>query len=320
MHQTATRQNRIRIIVITGATATGKSTLAIQLAKLVNAEIVNADSRLVYRGMNIGTAKPTTQELHAVPHHIINIIEPQQPYSLNQYLNNARKTIKNIAERTRIPIIVGGSGQYIWGLLEGWQVPEIPPNQKLRNQMEQLLRTQGLQAIQNKLQQLDPQGAQKIELLNPRRVIRAIERASATGDALGGASKANTPPFNSLIIGLTAPREVIHKRIAERLDIMLQQGWIHEVQTMLDRGIDTQLPAMSAIGYRQIAAYINGQIDMQQMQNQIIIATHKLVGAQNNWFKPTDKRINWLDITKPDLLHNATNLIKQLTPPNTPPT
>lgn len=320
MHQIATRQNRIRIIVITGATATGKSTLAIQLAKLVNAEIVNADSRLVYRGMDIGTAKPTTKELHAVPHHIINIIEPQQPYSLNQYLNNARKTIQNIAERTRIPIIVGGSGQYIWGLLEGWQVPEIPPNQKLRNEMEQLLRTQGLQAIQNKLHQLDPKGAQKIELLNPRRVIRAIERASATGDALGGASKADTPPFNSLIIGLTAPREIIHKRIAERLHIMLQQGWIHEVQTMLDRGIDTRLPAMSAIGYRQIAAYINGQIDLQQMQNQIIIATHKLVGAQNNWFKPTDKRINWLDITKPDLLHNATNLTKQLTPPNTPPT
>ncbi len=289
-----------RIVAIVGATATGKSDLATRIAQRFDGEIVNADSRLVYRGMDIGTAKPEAQERDTISHHLIDIIDSDQPYSISEYLESARVIVHDIHRRGRLPIVAGGSGQYIWGLIEGWKLPRIPPNPALRAELENLLITAGIQQLQKRLYALDHDAQTKIDIQNPRRVIRAIELASATGDARGGAAKAKKSPFNTLIIGLRARRETIHHRIEKRLEGMIARGWLKEVHKMIDSGIKSDAPSMYAIGYRQVARHLKGEIKLPQMKREILSATHKLVLSQNNWFKPTDKRIQWIDIDLPD--------------------
>ncbi len=289
-----------KVLALVGPTAVGKTSLSIRLAQTFGGEIVNADSRLVYRGMNIGTAKPSSEELELVPHHIIDILNPDRRFSLSRYLHLSRASIAEISERGALPILVGGSGQYVWGLLEGWQVPEIPPNDGLRRELERELETKGIGVLQRMLRSLDPIGAERVEMLNPRRVIRAIERAQATGDATGGATKAELLLYDALTIGLTAPRKVLRKRVAERLERMISEGWMSEVEDLLSSGIDVSGSAMSAIGYRQVAKHLRGELDLDGMREEIVIATNRLIGAQRNWFKPNDGRITWIDVTTAD--------------------
>lgn len=286
---------KIPILAIVGPTATGKSALAIALAKEHGAEVVNADSRLVYRSMDIGTAKPSPAELASVPHHVINLVSPIQSFNLATFLRAARGAIADIHARGAKVVVVGGSGQYIWALLEGWNVPEIPVDANLRSELELLLKVQGLADIQKRLVQLDVSAPAKVDMQNPRRVLRAIERAIATGDAMGGASKSDSSPYADMIIGLTASRDELNRRIVRRIDSMLSAGWLDEVRALRSQGIDSSHHAMYSIGYREIMHHIDGELDLEAAKELVASATMRLVDAQENWFKKSDERITWFD-------------------------
>ena len=297
------------VVTVIGATATGKTSLGIDLAKRFDAEVVNADSRLFYRGMDIGTAKPTMTERRGVFHHLIDILEPHQDYSLSDFLSDARESISDIARHGKLPIVVGGTGQYIWGLLEGWEVPKIPPNPALRDELETQLRDEGLESLHKRLVATGARGVDKVEILNPRRLIRAIERAVATGDAMGGAGKSSEPPYDALVIGLNAPRELIHARVEERVDRMFASGWRKEIEHLMETGVTREMRSMSAIGYRQLIDHINGELDWSAMHEEILIGNHRLIGAQNNWFKMRDERISWIDISDGEFVKKAISCV-----------
>ena len=305
MSESTARSKLLGVVTVIGATATGKTSLGIDLAQRFDAEVVNADSRLFYRGMDIGTAKPTMTERRGVIHHLIDILEPHQDYSLSDFLNDASKVISDIAGRGKLPIVVGGTGQYIWGLLEGWEVPKIPPNPALRDELETQLRDEGLEALHKRLIATGAHGVDKVEILNPRRLIRAIERAVATGDAMGGAGKSSEPPYDALVIGLNAPRELIHARVEERVDKMFASGWRKEIEHLMEDGVKREMRSMSAIGYRQLIDHINGELDWSAMREEILIGNHRLIGAQNNWFKMRDERISWIDISDGEFVKKA---------------
>ncbi len=311
MSNTAGSQTRTGIIVVIGATATGKTSLAIELAHLFDGEIVNADSRLFYRGMDIGTAKPTESERQGIRHHLIDILHPADSYSLSDFLQHANAAIEAIDARGKIPIIVGGSGQYIWGLLEGWIVPKIAPNPTLRAALELQLSEHGLEALQHRLRETGAINIDRVEMLNARRVIRAIERAVATGDALGGAGRSVSPPYDTIIIGLTAPREILHQRVESRLKDMMASGWRDEVKALMNAGVSRDTASMSAIGYRQMIDYIEGRTTEAEMYQDTQIGNHRLIGAQHNWFKPRDERITWFDVTHEDFTAAVTSAVRR---------
>ena len=291
--------NPPKLVAVVGPTATGKTTTAIALAREFGGEIVNADSRLVYRGMDIGTAKPSSQQLAAVSHHLVDLVEPHQAFNLSQYLVAARSTISQMhADGAKLPILVGGSGQYVWALLEGWNVPTIPIDYSLRAELEQMLDNLGLEQMQDRLLRLDPDAATKVDMPNPRRVLRGIERAIATGDAMGGASKSDSPPYDACVIGLTASRSVLRERVAIRIDEMLDAGWLNEVRGLMSDGIDANSPGMYSIGYREMLRHINGEINLDAAKQLVVRATIRLVDAQENWFKKSDDRITWFDVTE----------------------
>ncbi len=235
-----------RLAVLIGATASGKSHAAVIIAERFSGEVINADSRLFYRGMEIGTARPPGEMLSKAPHHLISFLKPDQPYNLAQYLQDASQVITDVQSRGNLPVLVGGTGQYVWGLLEGWQVPEIPPDDALRQQLERELEEYGVDALYARLRELDADIAADIDRKNPRRVIRALERVSA-GVRFRHRTAIN-PEYDSIIIGLHVERAELHRRIAERVDHMLAEGWIEEVRALIDSGISFDSPALSAIG------------------------------------------------------------------------
>ncbi len=288
-----------KLVAVVGATASGKSDAALLLAQEFDGEVVNSDSRLFYRGMEIGTARPSQAELDSVPHHLVGFLSPTDPYSLAQFLSDARQVVDDIHGRSRLPIVVGGTGQYVWGLLEGWQVPEVPPDPELRSRLEAELEEQGVDALYRRLRELDPEAAAAVDGKNHRRVIRALERmASGTGAQNRAAID---PGYDSLLIGLHVERAELHRRIEQRVDRMLAAGWVEEVKQLLDQGVDFDLPALSAIGYREIALVIRGETALEEARERTIRATNRLVRHQNNWFKRSDSRINWINVTDGDL-------------------
>ena len=303
------KDQRTRVIAVVGATGTGKTSLGVELATRFRGEVVNADSRLFYRGMDIGTAKPTDAERRGVEHHLIDVLDPQDGFSLNEFLGRAKQAISDIRHRDKLPVLVGGSGQYVWGLLEGWQVPEIPPDPGFRAELESQLDEEGIESLQRRLLSIGASNVEQVEIMNPRRLIRAIERAEATGDAMGGASKADVAPYDALVIGLNAEREILQERVAARVDEMFAAGWKEEVKALMDAGADCQMPSMSAIGYRQMMDLVEGHKTWETVREEILIGNHRLIGAQHNWFKPRDARINWLDITEQDYVESAVEIV-----------
>ena len=293
-----------------GTTATGKTSLGIELCSRFDGEVINADSRLFYRGMDIGTAKPTVSERRGIRHHLVDILGPQDSYGLSDFLRDANRAVEDVAMRGKLPVVVGGSGQYIWGLLEGWEVPSIPPDQELREELESILGEQGIEALQRRLRETGASNLEKVEVLNPRRLIRAIERAIATGDAMGGAGKSEVPPFEALVIGLSADREVLHERVERRVSQMLEAGWVDEVLALVQSGVKREMSSMSAIGYRQIIDYLNDEKSWETTLEEILIGNNRLIGAQHNWFKPHDERINWIDVAESNYVENAIGMVE----------
>jgi len=273
--------------------------MSVELALALDGEIVNGDSRLFYRGMNVATAKPTPEETKGVPHHLVDFLDPDDEYSLASYVKQARTLINEITVGGKLPILVGGTGQYIWALIEGWEVPEIEPDAKLRAELELRLGKDGVEPLADELTKIAPEVAVSTDLLNPRRVIRAIERvrSNPSGDAINNRRKALDEPFNAHIIGLTIERSVLHRRVLDRLDNMLANGWVAEIESLLEAGYTTDNRALSGIGYRQMIPHLVGEYDLEEAVRVTAVATNRLIRHQNNWFKLDDPRINWVDMT-----------------------
>ena len=286
------------LIAVVGPTATGKTRLALELAEAVDGEIVNADSRQVYRYMDIGTAKPTRDELAHATHHLIDIVDPDQDFNLAIYLEQANEAIESIFDRGKTPLLVGGSGLYVWGLLEGLRVPNVPPDRKLRDELEHEAKRKGPHALHKLLEEMDPEAAERIDPRNVRRTIRALEVCIKSGVPFSKLISKEAPGFPFLVLGLGGDRQLLYERIDHRVDRMIEKGLVEEVRTLLDRGYSLDLPAMSSVGYKQIGSYIQDKASLEDAVQKTKYETHRLARHQGAWFKADDPRIRWLDISK----------------------
>lgn len=272
-----------RVAVILGPTATGKSHCAIELAKRLNGEIISGDSMYVYRGMDIGTAKPTAEELAAVPHHLVDILSADAKFDVVDFKERAEFLIKDINARGKLPIIAGGTGLYIKALLEGYSFNSVGADEDLRQELEQFVLAQGKEALHARLASLDPEAAERLHFNDTRRVIRAIE-AATQGEAVNQYG-AEEMPFDAVVFGLNMPREVLYERINRRVDIMLEQGLEAEVRRLLDEGVPTDCQSMKSIGYRQMLWYINDGMDYDFAVDKLKQATRNFAKRQVTFYK-----------------------------------
>jgi tRNA dimethylallyltransferase len=289
-----------RLIAIVGPTGIGKTRLAVRLAGKFNGEIVSADSRQVYRYMDIGTAKPSPQELEQVPHHLIGIIDPGEEFSLAQFQELACKAIADIHQRGRLPFLAGGSGLYVKAVLEGWVIPGIPPDKDFRYNREKYANENNTDELYAELIRIDPDAAAKIDRRNVRRVIRALEVRAVAGKPFSRPGLKKAPPFDSFIIGLTASRAFLYQLVDRRVDEMIERGFVREVQKLQEMGYELSLPALSGIGYRQISQYLKGDMTLEAAAQKIKTETHRFIRHQYAWFKPDDEKIHWFDIERQD--------------------
>jgi len=289
-----------RIITIVGPTATGKSALAIQLALALGGEIVSADSRQVYKYMDIGTAKPSHEDRAAIPHHLIDIIDPDENFTLATYQELAFEAIADIQRRGKIALLVGGSGLYVRAVTGGLSIPKVAPDPELRRRLEKRAEQEGYQVLYSELLKADPIAAEKIDPRNVRRVIRALEVCITAGVPFSQLKKAS-PKVSAVTIGLTTAREDLYKRIDSRVDDMIERGLVDEVKWLIDRGYSPDLPAMSGLGYKQIVSYLKGETSLEETVQRIKFETHRFARHQYAWFRPKDEHIHWFDIREEPL-------------------
>jgi tRNA dimethylallyltransferase len=285
--------NKPSIIAIVGPTASGKTALGITLAKKFGGEIVSADSRQIYRGMDIGTAKPSAAEQHAIPHHLIDIKDPDEDYTVADYKTDATAAINDIIGRGKLPLLVGGTGLYIKAVLENLDIPKTQAHPELRAQIEKEIASEGLAAVFEKLIVLDPDAANVVDLKNPRRVVRALEVALATGIPFTAQRKKNEPLYNALVLGLNPPAELLRERIDQRVDTMIRDGLVEEVKALIEKHGQKPI-ALDAIGYREIIAHLNGTLSQGKAIAAIKINTWHYTKRQMTWFKK-DKTVRWIE-------------------------
>jgi tRNA dimethylallyltransferase len=283
------------LIAIVGPTAVGKSDLALKIAQDLGAEIISGDSRQVYRYMDIGTNKPTLAERALVPHHLIDIVDPDEDFSLAIYRQLATEAIKDVKQKGKLPLLVGGSGLYIWSFLEGWKMPPVPSDRHLRSRLEAGAEQEGSETLYQELQSIDPLAAAKIHPSNIRRIIRALEIYHIMGQPPSQLRRKEAPHFPILVIGLTMERSELYSRINCRVDRMVAGGLIEEVEGLLKKGYSLTLPAMSSIGYKQIGQFLQGSMTLPEAIEKIKHETHRLARHQYAWFRLDDKRIHWFD-------------------------
>ncbi|MBC8496547.1 MAG: tRNA (adenosine(37)-N6)-dimethylallyltransferase MiaA [Anaerolineales bacterium] len=281
------------LIIILGPTAVGKTETSLQLAERLKGEIISADSRLLYRGMDIGTAKPSLDECQRVPHYLIDVADPDQVWSLAMFLRAVSKTAADIHARGRLPLMVGGTGQYVRAVVEGWQIPEVRPDPRLRTALENWAEEIGSEALYQRLENIDLEAASRIEPQNLRRIVRALEVILTTGQLFSTQRESGSSPYEVLMLGLTRPRQELYERIDARIQKMFDKGLVEETQKLLDQGYSPDLPPLSAIGYRQVIQFLNGEISMDEVVTQMKRITRRFVRHQANWFKEDDPDIQW---------------------------
>jgi tRNA dimethylallyltransferase len=284
------------VVAILGPTAVGKTDLSIKLAKRLEGEIISMDSRLLYRGMDIGTDKPTLQQRNLVSHHLIDVAWPDENWSLARFQAIALRAIQEVHSRNRLPILVGGTGQYMTAILEGWLPPPKAADRAYREELAKFAEEHGKAALHQRLRDVDPESAERIHATNLRRVVRALEIYQLTGEPPSKIRRKEPPPFRSLRIGLQMPRDQLYARIDSRIDEMIHSGLLSEVQELLDAGYGPELPSMSAIGYKQIADALSGKVPLEEAIQEMRKLTRQFVRRQANWFKPSDPKIHWFDV------------------------
>ena len=296
------------VVVIGGPTGTGKTAAAVHLAARFNGEIVNADSRYLYRGFDVGTAKPTSAERGGIPHHLIDILDPTEPMSLATFQDLAFATINDILRRGRLPLLVGGTPLYVNSVVEGWQIPRVPPNPAFRRELDAEAARDGIEPLARRLASVDPITAERSGS-NLRRIIRGLEVWEATGTPLSRLEGKGPPPYRALEIGLTMPRDALHARVDARVDSLVERGLIDEVRGLLAAGVPPNAPAMSSIGYRQLLPYLDGEATLDEAIERIKIATHRYIRHQETWLRK-NRRLVAVDVTRTGWLEHIGEMVE----------
>ena len=296
------------IAALVGPTASGKTDLALAIARRVPVEILVADSRQVYRGMDLATAKPDAAARAAVPHHLVDLVAPDEPFSVADWLAAARPLVGAIAERGRLPLVVGGTGLYVSALVDGYELGSAPPA-ALRRALSAELEEQGLEALVARLQREDPVAAARTDLRNPRRVTRALERTATGRSGTGSAAW----PGQVVIIGLSRPMGELRNRIAERADGFFSEGLLDEVRALLGAGYSPDLPPMTGHGYREAARHLAGAWSLREAIAATVRRTGQYAKRQMTWFR-RDPRIVWLELgdrpsADPEFVEKAISLL-----------
>jgi tRNA dimethylallyltransferase len=273
----------------------GKTALSLHLAERLDGEIVSADSRLFYRGMDVGTAKPTAEDRARVPHHLIDVADPDETVSLAEFQDLAYAAVDGILARDKLPLLVGGTGQYVRAVVEGWRIPRVPPNPELRAELEAEAEREGHGALHGRLARLDPIAAGRIDPRNVRRVIRALEVCTLTGRPISEQQGKRPPPYRIKQIGLTMEREALYARADARIAAMMAAGLEEEVSRLVKAGYGWNLPAMSGLGYVQFKPYFEGEATSKDVVEEIKRDTRRFIRHQYNWFRLSDPAICWFD-------------------------
>ena len=283
------KSDKPKLIIIIGPTASGKTALSLKLAKKFKGEIISADSRAIYKKLDIGSAKPTKEERKIVPHHLINVVEPDEVLTLSQYKNLATAKILDVASQDKIPFLVGGTALYVYAVIDNWQIPEVPPNKKLRAKLEK----QSAEKLYSHLLKKDPEAKNFIDAKNKRRIIRALEIISATKKPFSEQRKKGEPLFDTLIIGVKKTPKELKKLISDRTKKMIKAGLVKEVSRLLKKGYSPMLPALSGIHYKEIVEYLQKKTSLAKTIKIINKNDEHLVRRQLTWFK-RDPKIKWI--------------------------
>jgi tRNA dimethylallyltransferase len=284
------------LVAIVGPTGVGKTRAAIAVCQVLGGEVVSADSRQLYRGMDIGTDKPSPEQRSLVPHHLVDILDPDEEFTLAQYQELAYQAIDGVLARGGVPFLVGGTGLYVRAVLQGYSIPRVKPSPELRQKLLGEAEREGEVALHARLERVDPEAAARIDPRNVRRVVRALEVYETTGKPISAQQERKKPPYRSLKVGLTMERESLYRRVDQRVEEMLERGLVAEVQGLLAEGYDDDLPAMSGLGYRQVCGYLRGEMDVPEAVGKIKSETHRFIRQQYKWFRLDDDTIHWFDV------------------------
>ncbi|USG68039.1 tRNA (adenosine(37)-N6)-dimethylallyltransferase MiaA [Brevibacillus ruminantium] len=307
-----TVQAKERLVVIVGPTSVGKTELSLQLAEQYQGEIISGDSMQVYRGMDIGTAKATPAELTKVPHHLIDILDPDEEYSVALFQESATRLITEINERGKLPMIVGGTGLYIEAVTHRFQFANAQQDLELRDRLQKLAEIDGVEELHRRLADVDPLTAERLHPNDVKRVIRALEIYQLTGMRMSDYQhRAEYSPYDLLIIGLTMEREKLYERINQRVDLMIEAGLVEEVRRLLDLGYGSAHTSMQGLGYKELIPYLYGEIPLEKAVNDIKQRTRHFAKRQLSWFRRMSE-IQWFDVTEPDDRPKVVQTIKQI--------
>jgi tRNA dimethylallyltransferase len=295
------------VLVIVGPTGVGKTSLSLAVARRRPCTVISADSRLFYRGMDIGTAKPGRLERATVPHELVDICDPDETLSLGEFQDRVFAAIERAHGTGRLPVLVGGTGQYVRAVVEGWGIPRVPPQPALRDCLYAL----GGPELARWLRALDPVAAERIHPHNLRRMVRALEVTLTAGEPISRLQHKRPPPYRFQLLGLTCPRADLYERIDRRVDQMMAAGLLRELQALRDAGYGRSLPSMSALGYAQLWSYLDGELSLDEAVERIKFETHRFVRHQNNWFRLDDPTIHWFDVQAPAYPAAALTTVEQ---------
>ena len=306
-----------KIVVVCGPTASGKTALSIALAKAFDGEVVSADSMQIYRGMDIGTAKPTREEMDGVPHHMLDVAAPGEQYSVSRYVEEATACVEDILARGKLPIVCGGTGLYIDGLIRGTDYQPAGTDNGIREALEKAWDTHGPEAMMARLAAVDPESAGRLHLSDRRRIVRALEVYLATGETItihNARTKAIPPRFEAVMIGLnTEPRDILYGRIDRRVGVMLEQGLLKEVRDLLEAGL-LEGTAAQAIGYKELLAHFRGEMTLEAAADLIRQKSRNYAKRQLTWFR-RDERVKWIVYNAPEaaaaVLQEATEYLRK---------